>query len=221
MIRLDIPNMDETLRALTASLRHMPKECEIAAVRAINRTLNAMRAEAIRIAKRSYVHVPGRLFDQLYLKKARRGMTEACLYISGRRGISLYHFRPEPKFPGNRPPAGVSAQVRQGGTRKVYQQPGYSKPFIMKKLRGTEFGGYGVFMREKGVNNYHRKGRKGAEGLVWKGVKMLFGASPIQSLLKKENQRQIVDKASEVFPRRLQHEIDFQIAKLASQGKMR
>ena len=50
---------------------------------------------------------------------------------------------------------------------------------------------------------------------------MLFGASPIQSLLKKENQRQIVDKASEVFPRRLQHEIDFQIAKLASQGKMR
>lgn len=221
MIRLDIPNMDETLRALTASLRHMPKECEIAAVRAINRTLNAMRAEAIRIAKRSYVHVPGRLFDQLYLKKARRGMTEACLYISGRRGISLYHFRPEPKFPGNRPPEGVSAQVRQGGTRKVYQQPGYSKPFIMKKLRGTEFGGYGVFMREKGVNNYHRKGRKGAEGLVWKGVKMLFGASPIQSLLKKENQRQIVDKASEVFPRRLQHEIDFQIAKLASQGKMR
>ena len=221
MIRLDIPNMDETLRALTASLRHMPKECEIAAVRAINRTLNAMRAEAIRIAKRSYVHVPGRLFDQLYLKKARRGMTEACLYISGRRGISLYHFRPEPKFPGNRPPAGVSAQVRQGGTRKVYQQPGYSKPFIMKKLRGTEFGGYGVFMREKGVNNYHRKGRKGAEGLVWKGGKMLFGASPIQSLLKKENQRQIVDKASEVFPRRLQHEIDFQIAKLASQGKMR
>ena len=221
MIRLDIPNMDETLRALTASLRHMPKECEIAAVRAINRTLNAMRAEAIRIAKRSYVHVPGRLFDQLYLKKARRGMTEACLYISGRRGISLYHFRPEPKFPGNRPPAGVSAQVRQGGTRKVYQQPGYSKPFIMKKLRGPEFGGYGVFMREKGVNNYHRKGRKGAEGLVWKGVKMLFGASPIQSLLKKENQRQIVDKASEVFPRRLQHEIDFQIAKLASQGKMR
>lgn len=70
----------------------------------------------------------------------------------------------------------------------------------MKKLRGIDFGGYGVFMRKKGVNNFHKKGRKGAEGLVWKGVKMLFGASPIQSLLKKENQQQIVDKASEVFP---------------------
>ena len=123
--------------------------------------------------------------------------------------------------PGTKPPAGVSAQIRQGGTRKVYQEPGYSKPFIMKKLRGIDFGGYGVFMRKKGVNNFHKKGRKGAEGLVWKGVKMLFGASPIQSLLKKENQQQIVDKASEVFPRRLQHEVNFQIGKLAASGKMR
>ena len=187
MIRLDIPNMDETIRALTAPLQHMPKECESAVSRAINRTLNAMRAEAIRIARRAYVYVPpGRLFDQLYLKKAQRGTTKACLYISGRRGISQYHFRPEPKFPGTKPPAGVSAQIRQGGTRKVYQEPSYSKPFIMKKLRGIDFGGYGVFMRKKGVNNFHKKGRKGAEGLVWKGVKMLFGASPIQSLLKKE-----------------------------------
>ena len=190
MIRLDIPNMDETIRALTAPLQHMPKECESAVSRAINRTLNAMRAEAIRIARRAYVYVPpGRLFDQLYLKKAQRGTTKACLYISGRRGISQYHFRPEPKFPGTKPPAGVSAQIRQGGTRKVYQEPGYSKPFIMKKLRGIDFGGYGVFMRKKGVNNFHKKGRKGAEGLVWKGVKMLFGASPIQSLLRKTSSR--------------------------------
>ena len=221
MIRLDIPNMDETIRSLTAPLRHLPRDCEIAVSRAVNRTLNAMRAEAIRIAKRSYVHVPGRLFDQLYLKKARRGMTEASLYISGRRGISLYHFRPAPKFPGTRPPAGVSAQVRQGGTRKVYQQPGYSKPFIMKKLRGTDFGGYGVFIREKGVNNYRKKGRPGAEGLVWQGVKMLFGASPIQSLLKKDNQQRIVDKAVEVFPLRLEHEVNVQIGKMATLGKRR
>ena len=88
MIRLDIPNMDETIRALTAPLQHMPKECEIAVSRAINRTLNAMRAEAIRIARRAYVYVPpGRLFDQLYLKKAQRGTTKACLYISGRRAF--------------------------------------------------------------------------------------------------------------------------------------
>ena len=57
MIRLDIPNMDETIRALTAPLQHMPKECESAVSRAINRTLNAMRAEAIRIARRAYVYV--------------------------------------------------------------------------------------------------------------------------------------------------------------------
>ncbi|MFQ9866778.1 MAG: hypothetical protein ACLRWP_06950 [Bilophila wadsworthia] len=183
--------------------------------------MNAMRAEAIRIARRAYVYVPpGRLFDQLYLKKRKGAQRRLASHFRAARHLPV-PLPPRAEVPGTKPPAGVSAQIRQGGTRKVYQEPGYSKPFIMKKLRGIDFGGYGVFMRKKGVNNFHKKGRKGAEGLVWKGVKMLFGASPIQSLLKKENQQQIVDKASEVFPRRLQHEVNFQIGKLAASGKIR
>ena len=75
--------MDEMIRALTAPLQHMPKECEIAASRAINRTLNAMRAEAIRIARRAYVYVPpGRLFEQLYLKTAQKAQRRLALLRS-------------------------------------------------------------------------------------------------------------------------------------------
>lgn len=222
MIRLDIPNLEEAIRSLTGPLQHMPKECEKVAARAINRTLSAMRAEAIRIARRAYVYVPGRVFDKIYLRTARKGTVQGSLYIAGQRGISLYHFRPQPKYPGKRPPSGVSVQVRKGGARRVHEMPGYSKPFIMKKKRGNkEFGGYGVFVRKKGVNNYHKKDKPGSEGIVWKGVQMLFGASPIQSLLRKESQQQIMDKAAEVFPRRLQHEVNFQIGKLAVAGKWR
>ena len=95
--------MDEMIRAFTAPLQHMPKECEIAASRAINRTLNAMRAEAIRIARWAYVYVPpGRLFEQL-LEDGAKGTTKACPTFPGG------HFRPAPKFPGAKPPAGVSA----------------------------------------------------------------------------------------------------------------
>ncbi len=217
MIRLDIPNLEETIQSLTGPLQHMPKECEKAAARAINRTLSAMRAEAIRIARRAYVYVPGRVFDKMYLRTARKGAVQGSLYIAGQRGISLYNFRPQPKYPGKRPPSGVSVQVRKGGVRRVHEMLGYSKPFIMKKKRGKEFGGYGVFVRKNGVKNYRKQGRHSA----WKGVQMLFGASPIQSLLRKESQQQLMDKAAEVFPRRLQHEVNFQIGKLAVAGKWR
>ena len=96
MIRLDIPNMDETIRALTASLQHMPKECEIAVSRAINRTLNAMRAEAIRIARRAYVYVPpGRLFEQLYLKTAQKAQRRLALHFRAATSV-LLRSSPEP-----------------------------------------------------------------------------------------------------------------------------
>ncbi|WP_279138119.1 hypothetical protein [Bilophila wadsworthia] len=96
--------MDEMIRALTTPLQHMPKECEIAASRAINRTLNAMRAEAIRIARRAYVYVPsGKALRTALLEDGAKGTTKACPTFPGG------HFRPAPKFPGAKPPAGVSA----------------------------------------------------------------------------------------------------------------
>lgn len=207
MIRIDIPNLDATVKKLSEPLRDMPKLCDQAVARAINRTLDAMRAEAIRIAKRAYVYVPpGRLFDQLYLRKAQRGALRGSLHISGERGIGLHHFRPIPKVPGTKPSGGVSALVRRGGQRKVYQTPGYSRPFIMPKLRGLDAGGFGVFERKNGMQHTQATG--------WKGFRMLFGASPIQSLQKKENQQAVADKGGDVFPRRLQHEIDVQLSKV-------
>ena len=88
--------MDEMIRALTTPLQHMPKECEIAASRAINRTLNAMRAEAIRIARRAYVYVPpGRLFEQLYLKTAQKAQRRLALHFRAATSV-LLRSSPEP-----------------------------------------------------------------------------------------------------------------------------
>ena len=97
-----VRNMDEMIRALTTPLQHMPKECEIAASRAINRTLNAMRAEAIRIARRAYVYVPpGRLFEQSLTRRRRKRHNEGLPYISGRPLPSCSEV-PRSQAPGGR-----------------------------------------------------------------------------------------------------------------------
>lgn len=215
-IRIDIPNLEAAIRELTKPLKDMPKLCEQAASLAINRALYAMRVEAIRIARREYSYVPAQVFDQLYMNKAQKTHLEGSLYISDEVGINLYHFRPTPKLPGgNRPAAGVSAQIRRSGQRKVYQPySGYSRPFIMAKRHGTSLDSFGVFVRKEGATTYRKKGNSAYEGRVWKGFEMLFGASPIQALEKKENQDKISDKGGEIFRKRLQHEIDFQLSKL-------
>lgn len=236
-IRIEIPNINEVVRSMTAGMQHMQEACELAVARAINRTLDAMRAEAIRLARERYLFkgvAAGRVFDELYMRKCAKGGTKGTLHISGDSGMSLRHFSPSPNVPGKKPAQGVSAKVLRGGSRKVRNLSGYSKPFIMKKMSGKhDNGDYGVFVRKNGVNNFHQRGKRrgrwknivngkliNSSKNVWAGVKMLFGASPIQVLQRKESQERIQQVAEQTFPKRLAHEIDALLAGV-SRGKGR
>ena len=194
MIRIDIPDAERVINELTACIQHIPDGCALAAARAVNRTLRSMKAEATRIARESYTaRVPaGKAFSRLSFKTADKANLQGTLFIAGERGMSLYRFKPTPKTPGKRPSGGVTAQVRRDGSRRVYGRPGFSKPFIMRKKQGN----YGVFVR-----------KQGSKGHTWKDYEMLYGASPIQSLQRRDNQERIRAKAAEMFPKRLQHEV--------------
>ncbi len=206
-IKIEIPDMERTIRAMTQAIQHLPNDCAAAVARAVNRSLDAVRAEAVRIARATYNYVPpGRVFDRLYLKKATRSDGTGCLYIRGERGVSLWHFRPSPKTPGNRPPRGVSTHVRKAGSRYERVKEGYSAPFIMKKMRGGDKnGGYGVFIRKDGTRPGAINKRTGKRN-NWKGLEMLFGASPIQSV--HAGKERLQEKARETFEKRLRHEVN-------------
>lgn len=166
---------------------------------AVNQSLAAGRKEAAREARRAYTAPIKKLFDNINVQRASGGNLHGELDFTGSKGVSMIHFKPQPNTPAVRPAAGVTAQTKRGGSRKVrFSQNGGSKSFIMKKKQG----GLGVFVRH---------GRKKFE--------MLMGPSPIQALQRRESQERVQVKVEESFAPRLQAEIDRALASLRGSSR--
>ncbi|WP_300908378.1 hypothetical protein [uncultured Desulfovibrio sp.] len=190
-----LPRVSGTLDALGG------KRARAVMRRALNRSLREGRAMATRIAREAYTARREKLFDGIFLRNARGDDISGLLEISGKPGVSEYHFRARPNVPqppAARPKAGVSVQIRRGGRREVRMndKPGYSKPFIMRKKQG----GFGVFTRK----NFSRKAR----------YELSLGPAPIQALQRKADQERVVAAISEIFPQSLRDEMDRMLAKI-------
>lgn len=196
-ITITVPNMDEAVKNCRAALDALGKNSGVALARAVNRSLEAVRAEATKIVRSAYTARREKLFDNIFVRRAGSQRPAGELELTGSKGISLIHFQARPALPDKRPKKGVSTKVRRDGPRRVRDVPGYTKPFILRKRQG----GYGVFVREVGGGFRD-----------WGGLQMLWGASPIQALQRREDQERLADRAAEVFPRRLEHEIDALLA---------
>ena len=89
------------------------KGAGIAIARALNRSLQAARTRATRIAKSAYTAQYDDLLANLDIRRANRSSLEGALNITGKPGMSLIHFLPDPDAPqppAARPAAGVSVQ---------------------------------------------------------------------------------------------------------------
>ncbi len=178
------------------------KGAGIAIARALNRSLQAARTRATRIAKTAYTAQYGDLLADIVVRRANRKSLEGTLEITGRPGMSLIHFLPDPDVPqppAARPPEGITVQIKKKGARHVARSnmPGRSKSFIIRKPQG----GYGVFVRH---------GQQ---------LEMLYGPSPVQALQTADAQEQVVARAEEVFPERLQHEVDVILSGIVGTGR--
>lgn len=190
---IEIPDAGELMHRMQKTLSAVGEGMRTKAIsRSINRALTAIGAEAGRIAKERYTAKPRKLFDVMDIRKAVRGGLMGQIHIGGKPGLSLIHFKARPNQPGRRPRAGVTAQVKKGGQRRVYGKPGFDKPFVMRKAQG----GYGVFVRRHGS----------------KALEMLLGASPPQALGSPDAASRIQNRAEQMFMQRLNHEIDVLIA---------
>lgn len=178
------------------------KGAGIAIARALNRSMQAARTRATRIAKTAYTAQYGDLLADIVVRRANRKSLEGTLEITGRPGMSLIHFLPDPDVPqppAARPPEGITVQIKKKGVRHVARSnmPGRSKSFIIRKPQG----GYGVFVR------YGQQ------------LEMLYGPSPVQALQTADAQEQVVARAEEVFPERLQHEVDVILSGIVGTGR--
>ena len=195
VFRIDISGATSQVRELVSGIQHFPKQSSAAIARAVNRTLESVRTEAVRIGQQKYTAKTESLRKRATIKRARNDYPIGVLDVRGRKGLSLFNFRPSPRAVPNwkgvpvrkrRPKAGVSSLVKKGGRRKVYGGPGASKPFLMK----TDSGHTGIFVRRN------------------KKIEMLYGPSPIQALGGQESRERLQKKADETFTKRLQHEVE-------------
>lgn len=215
-IEINAEGMDRALKEMKGALDAIGgKKANKTIANAINQSLSAGCKEAARQARRAYTAPIKKLFDNIKIQRARVSNLEGLIDLYGSRGVSLIHFRAQPNESGAHPDEGVTAQIKRKGIRKPrVSDRGGSKSFVMKKAQG----GFGVFvshgLKKKVYGPGKRKGR-----IVKKRVydlEMLFGASPIQALQRKEAQDQVAKKVEETFEPRLQAEIDKALAALGS-----
>ncbi|MDE5879663.1 MAG: hypothetical protein K2G99_06550 [Desulfovibrio sp.] len=162
---------------------------------ALRKAISAARQESARVARTFYTARKSKIFDSVEVKYA-----EGRLTLRAKPGMSLIHFKPNPAKPGTHPAGGVTSQVKRGGPRYAHRDRRYDHipPYIMRKKQG----GLGIFVLEKGH-----------EFTDWKAVHMLFGPSPIQSLMRRDNQALVAEKARETFRANIEREIDKLLAK--------
>lgn len=194
IIRIEIPDLERTIRQVTSGLQHMPRECSAAIARAVNRTLDAVRAEAVRIGREKYTARAESLRKRAVIRRATRTSPVGVLELRGRKGMSLLHFRSQPGTIPNwkgvpvkqrQPRGGVSNLVKKGGRRKIYAK-GNNKPFLARLSDQV-----GVFVRQPGTNK----------------LEMLYGPSPIQALGGQAGRERLQARARETFEKRLRHEV--------------
>lgn len=207
IIKIEIPDLEQTIRAMTRGVQHLPGECQAAITRAVNRTLDAVRAEAVRIGREKYTAKAESLRKRAVIRRATRTAPVGVLELRGRKGIPLIQFRANPRQVPNwkgvpvkqrKPRGGVSNIVKKGGRRKVYAEGG-NKPFVAN-IDGQP----GIWVRYPGKN---------------KKPHQLFGPSPIQALGGQASRERLQAKARETFEKRLRHEVNAILAGHIRGGK--
>lgn len=168
------------------------KKAGKAIANAINHSLAAARKDAAREARKAYTAPIKKLFDSISVKRARAADLHAELDLTSSKGVSMIHFKAQPGTPQAKPAAGVTAQVKKQGSRKLrLSKTGGGKSFIMKKKQG----GFGVFVS-------HGPGK----------LEMLMGPSPIQALQRQDIQERIRERIEDEFMPELQREVDRALA---------
>lgn len=195
-IEIKLEKFDGEMKKISREFMELPKKMELAQARAINRTLQSLQGEAVKIASAEYTAKSVNLKKRIKINKATAGRVFGLLEIRDKPGIGLIHFSPRPAgviswkgiAPQNRKKV-VSNKIKRNGARKVYREKG--TPFVAETGNGRH-----IFIRS-GQGKLER----------------LFGPSLVYALYGKSTD--LETKAEAVYLRRLRHEIEFLLGKNA------
>lgn len=181
-------NLDEkALKQAETFLHGMPKLAPKAIVRAMNRTIKSVRAEASRQVRAEYTVKAGDFKEHVKIKKATPKDLEAEFRgTSLKQTMSLSHFKIQPRTDttGNKQRP-VKATIKKGSPFKV------DKGFVWKG------------------NVFHRNGREHLP------IKVMSGPTVPRMLNDDEIIKKLRQEAQKTFEKRLEHEISASIKGLS------
>lgn len=159
-------------------------------VRVLNRSIQAVRAESVRLIRAEY-NAPARdLRDRMFVTPAAMGRFYALLRAQGEISIPLLRYGARPNTPvsegGVRPKKGVSVHVLRAEGRKVI-----GGSFVQ---RGSRVGPQ-IFVR----NPHIPRGQDGH-------IRMLYGPGQIQVLRRDRTDRRLQERAEEIASTTALHE---------------
>jgi IS30 family transposase len=177
-------------------IKNFGKVAPKAMAAALNRTISTVKADMKREATAEYEIKSADVAKTLRVKRASAKRLYASAISEG-RPVALIHFKVKPKKPPTKRATGyVQVKVKKSG--------GYTA------LKGERAGF--VQNMNGGINVYQRETKKHLP------VKRLYSLSIPQMISNKEVIARINKKAHETLEKRLEHEVNYRLEKLAKKG---
>ncbi len=231
--KIELGKSAEEAYELGRKMRILPQDTRGAISRAINRTLEMIKTEGVRIARDRYTAKNADISKHTRILKSNKETLQGHVFFSGKKGVPLGDFKATPKINPNwkgvkpkdrKPKLGVSVQIKStqaGGTFKTRRAPNGEKLFWAWKsgylrLVYREKGTRSPALRERGRSKTADEDKINQEETT---TINLYGPSPIQALMSKESTVRLQKKANEALEKRIQHEMQREIDKLIRSAK--
>lgn len=185
MINLQISN--SALQRANQALRQIQSQFPQAVARAVNRTMDGLRTDAVRETTAKYFVKAKDVRASLSFRKATAGNLMGAMVSKGKRhSLADYKLTPNAPTPGKRP--SVRGAVKKAGGLKPL-----SRAFLVKRADGRYFPYYRI--------GYDSGNRQHAE------IRSYISPSMPQIVKNEETVRAMELGAEERFAKRLDHEV--------------
>ena len=185
---IDIHITDNALARANAALKKILAESPKAIARAVNRTMDGLRTDAVQETHKKYYVSAKEVRSSISFRKASAGNLMGAMVSKGKRH-SLADYQLTPKTPtAGKKSALKGAVKREGGLKSL------GPAFLVKRAGGRYF-------------PFYRVGASG--GQRFKGIQSLISPSMPQIIKNEETVCVMEQKGEERFRTRIEHEVEY------------
>ncbi|UZP67659.1 phage tail protein [Desulfovibrio mangrovi] len=199
LVLIDRDRIDRQMRVVEQTLKHIKDGYKTVAMRAVNKTLDGMRTDVVRLIRSTYA-VPARdLRDKLAIIKASKSYLRGSLTAKGPISVPLMRYGAYPRAPFISAPKGPKGKRHKGVTVKVRNDGGRKGVRHAFVLNSPSTGNAEVVRRVHADQRYP--------------ICLLYGPGHLAALRQDDNVHELQEQAMKRFGKAIEHEARYLIEK--------